>query len=479
MQNNDDLINSILNDLDTKKEQPQPEPKQDIPAAAQPEQPVQRSSAPPLRQLRPVHERRLKPENQTGYQQPQPMNAPPYPQPDYPGQPENGGVPVRGMETAPPRKHKKKKKQRSRLPGVLILTTFIFAVSICLSMVIIAFGKDMLGIGKSDANKLINIPEGATTEQIATLLKDEGIIKSPKCFLLFSSLRKSDTAYIAGEHFIRPNMAYEEIIYELTNISTEQSVSVEVTFPEGLNIYEIADILEKNNVCNADEFVFYFNSGGFGFEFEDKLPSDTTLKLNRMEGYCFPDTYYFYENMEPEKVCQKIYYNFNSKMTEERYKKMEDMGLSLDQLVTLASIVQKEAPNADSMKMVASIFLNRLRNPAEFGGKLQSDPTTNYANDVVKPHLELYNKNMIDAYDTYIGTGLPPGAICNPGIEAIDAVLENFPTDYYYFAANIYTGVTLYAKTLDEHNENLAEIDRQYEEYYEASRAAELEAQNE
>jgi UPF0755 protein len=274
-------------------------------------------------------------------------------------------------------------------------------------------------------------------------------------------------------------MAYEEIIYELTNISTEQSVSVEVTFPEGLNIYEIADILEKNNVCNADEFVFYFNSGGFGFEFEDKLPSDTTLKLNRMEGYCFPDTYYFYENMEPEKVCQKIYYNFNSKMTEERYKKMEDMGLSLDQLVTLASIVQKEAPNADSMKMVASIFLNRLRNPAEFGGKLQSDPTTNYANDVVKPHLELYNKNMIDAYDTYIGTGLPPGAICNPGIEAIDAVLENFPTDYYYFAANIYTGVTLYAKTLDEHNENLAEIDRQYEEYYEASRAAELEAQNE
>lgn len=474
MQNNDDLINNILNELDTKKEQPQPGP--EIPER-EPVQPVQQSEPRPIRQLRSVRDHSRQPEKEQ-YQPQQPVQQPA--EPNYYGQPEQYGMPVRAQEAPMPKKRKKKKKkQHSRLPGVLILTTFIFAVSICLSMVIIAFGKDMLGIGKSDSTQLIIIPENATTEEIASLLKNEGIIKSPKCFVLFSQLRKNDSAYIAGEHFIRPNMAYEEIIYELTTLTTEIGESVEVTFAEGLNLYEIGDILEKNGVCDADKFVFEFNSGDYGYAFEEKLPTDSTLKLNRMEGYCFPDTYIFTEDMDPEKVCQKIYYNFDTKMTEERYKKMESMNLTLDQLITLASIVQMEAANTDSMKLVASVFLNRLRNPDEFAGKLQSDPTSNYANDVVKPHLELYNKNMVDAYDTYIGTGLPPGAICNPGIEAIDAVLENFPSEYYYFIANIYTGITLYGKTLDEHLANEAEIDRQYEEYYEASRAAELEAQYE
>ncbi|MCM1358857.1 MAG: endolytic transglycosylase MltG, partial [Prevotella sp.] len=116
------------------------------------------------------------------------------------------------------RKKKKRKRRRSRLPGIIILTTFVFALSICLSLVIIAFGRDMLGIGKSDSTHLIVIPNGATTAEISELLKDEGIIKSPECFQLFSRLRKSDSSYIAGEHFVRPNMAYETIINELTTI---------------------------------------------------------------------------------------------------------------------------------------------------------------------------------------------------------------------------------------------------------------------
>lgn len=371
---------------------------------------------------------------------------------------------------------KKKKRKRSRLPGVIILTTFIFAVSVCLSLVIIAFGRDMLGIGKSDSTHLIVIPEGATTAEISELLKDENIIKSPKCFQMFSRLRKSDSSYIAGEHFVRPNMAYETIINELTTIEEEkEQATVEVTFPEGCTIFDAAQILEQNGVCAAEDFIFYFNSGGLGFEFENRLPSDTSLKFYRMEGYLFPDTYFFYENMEPEQVCQKIYLNFDNKMTPERYAKMESLGLSLDELITFASVVQKEAANTDTMLYVASVFWNRLRNSADFP-LLQSDPTSNYA-EFVKKKMDVYDKTIVDSYDTYVSPGLPPGAICNPGIEAIDAVLENVESNYFYFIANIYTGQTYFSETLEEHETYQEMVEGQVDEYIASSIAASKEAE--
>ncbi|MDE6666066.1 MAG: endolytic transglycosylase MltG [Ruminococcus sp.] len=377
----------------------------------------------------------------------------------------------------PRKKKKKRKKKRSRLPGVIILTTFIFAVSVCLSLVIIAFGRDMLGIGKSENTHLIVIPEGATTEEISILLKDEGIIKSPECFQLFSRLRKSDSLYIAGEHFVRPNMAYETIINELTSMDEEkEQETIEVTFPEGSTLFESAYILEDNGVCSADDFIFYFNSGGLGFDFENKLPTDASLKFYRMEGYLFPDTYFFYENMSPEQVCQKIYLNFDNKMTDERYARMESLGLSLDQLITFASIVQKEAANTDTMTLVASVFWNRLRNSADFP-LLQSDPTSNYA-EFVRTKMDVYDKTIVDAYDTYVGPGLPPGAICNPGIEAIDAVLEAFESSYFYFIANIYTGQTYFSETLDEHYMYQEMVEGQVDEYIASSIAAEREAEN-
>lgn len=158
-----------------------------------------------------------------------------------------------------------------------------------------------------------------------------------------------------------------------------------------------------------------------------------------MEGYLFPDTYYFYKDMDPEQVCQKIYLNFQNKMTEQRYAKMKQLGLTLDQLITFSSIVQKEAPNTESMTMVASVFWNRLNNPDSFP-LLQSDPTKIYAENVIQPNMEVFDQAMIDAYNTYVGAGLPPGAICNPGVEAIDAVLANFQSDYFYFNANVNTG---------------------------------------
>lgn len=450
MSNNDDLINNILSELDSQKSSDAPESDTEVPQELTTDEPAVNNT--PEETEVPSHEENIpdfSQQDNTLYDSQQYPEAPQYEQP------------FREAPYNRPVKKKKKKKKRSRLPGVLILTTFIFAVSICLSMVIIAFGKDMLGIGKSDTAKTITISEGVTTEQIAQMLKDEGIIRSPKFFMLFSRFRKSDDLYIPGEYLIRPNMAYETIINKFTTNESKDKESIQITFKEGCTIYDAAEILEKEGICNADDFIFTFNSETFGLEFEKYLPTDFTGRYMRKEGYLFPDTYFFYKEMEPVDVCQKIYINFNKRMKElDIYNKLNQLDATLDEVIILASIVQKEAANTEDMKKIASVFWNRLASP-DFP-KLESDPTKNYAYDVLKPHMDVVNKTMLESYDTYTGNGLPPGAISNPGIDAIDAVINPAQTDYYFFRAHLKLGKTLFAKTNEEHENNKIILDQEY-----------------
>ena len=458
--NNNDVINDILNQLDQAKKaneaeaaKKESEIKEKV-VETQPETPVRKTVSHTKEPDMTVRNAPFQSRQETE----QPRNLRPVPPPvQQEPVPQRNSAAIKRNNAH----HKKKKKKRSRLPGVLILTVFIFAVSICLSLVIIAFGRDMFGIGKSDTTKLIIIPENATTEEISELLYDEGIINSPKCFQLFTKFRKTADVYLAGEHFVSPSMAYETIIKRLTSVEEgAQKESVSVTFVEGITLYDAADMLEEEGVCKADDFLFYFNAGNYGFEFENYLPKDLNpLKFSetRMEGYLFPDTYTFTKDMDPEQVCQKIYYNFNEKMTTEKLEKMSKLNLSLDQLITFASIVQKETYNQDDMNHVAGVFWNRLEKPEETAGKLQSDPTTNYS-ELIRSHMEAINKDIVKAYDTYQSDGLPPGAICNPGIEAIDAVLEKMKTDDFYFIANIYTKETFFSVTYDEHLQKQAQV---------------------
>ncbi|MBR1529920.1 MAG: endolytic transglycosylase MltG [Oscillospiraceae bacterium] len=356
----------------------------------------------------------------------------------------------------------KERRQRSaRVYGVLIMLTVVFVVSISLAVGIIEVGKDMLGINGSQRLVLFNIPEGATTKEIAQNLYEDGIIRIPKAFEYFSRLSKDNANFVAGNHEISASMAYETLIAELSKsmADDDSQAVVDVMFPEGITLYDAAMKLQENNVCEASKFLYYFNAGNLGYEFEDHLPpASSTLKFYRMEGYCFPDTYTFYEESEPADVCRKIYMNFNLKITDEYYDRMNELGISLDETITLASIIQKEAAHDGDMPMISSVFWNRLNSP-EYS-KLQSDVTTLYVENVIKPNIELDNQAIYDAYDTYVCNGLPAGALCNPGIAAIEAVLYPAESDYYYFYANVDTGETYFARTLEEHNANIEMVER-------------------
>ena len=359
-------------------------------------------------------------------------------------------------------KPRKRKRKRKRIKGLkfslgLIMIFIILGISALLSVTVILLAKEYMGIDKPVTTYIVDIPEGASTDEIIDILYDNGIIKIKQLFELSLKINDRDgKPIVAGEHEISPSMDYGDILTELkTNIEETKEI-VKVTLPEGVNIYEAADILEQKVVCKARTLVHYFN-GGFSldkYKFANYLPTESTLKFLKLEGYLFPDTYEFYKDEDAEIVCRKIFNNFESKITDDYYNRMQEINMSLDEVITLASIVQKEAGNVKDMKLISSVFHNRLNNPDSFP-MLQSDPTRIYAQDVIHTHSDIVNTNMEDAYNTYKSAGLPPGAICNPGIEAIEAVLYPEDTNYFYFCANVETGETYYAETLEEHNANL------------------------
>lgn len=354
-----------------------------------------------------------------------------------------------------PKKRKKKKRGHGHIIFGLIFSVVIISVSILAAVFILKCSKEFLAIGKSDIELVVDIPMNSSTLDIAEQLYREGIISDPKLFRLFSKFKGADGTYIAGTHTLSPKMDYNTLIEELQAEAENQRETADVIFPEGITLLEAAQRLEEKNVCSADEFIKVFNAGGFGFDFEEKVRV-SSLKFYKMEGYFFPDTYQFYVEEDPRVVAKKIYKNFDARVTPDLYGRMKDLDMELEDVLTLASVIQAEAPDTKNMKMVASVFFNRLNNPDEYP-LLQSDPTTNYVEEVIKPNIQFKSEAMFKAYDTYQGAGLPPGPICNPGLDAINAVLYPAETDYFYFCSNLETGEFFYAETLDEHNQNLIE----------------------
>ncbi|SEK25200.1 endolytic transglycosylase MltG [Ruminococcus albus] len=341
--------------------------------------------------------------------------------------------------------------------GGIILVTIILTVSLLLAVGGLTIGMEFYGIGKDEKDISFNIPEGSSNEDIADLLVENGIIKNKKLFLYTIKFMKPKMIY-PGDITLQPSKPYSDIVEELEK-QRESYQTVTVTFTEGEYLIDIAKKLEDNNVCAADDFLFEFNRD-MGYNFESYL-TDNKNAFYAREGYLFPDTYDFYVNDTAYNIAKVLRDHYDSKINDAMYKKMNDQGLSLNQTITLASIVQLEAANVEEMPRVASVFLNRLKDSDTFP-MLQSDTTYNYINNVIKIKAGSEERvtHYTEYYDTYAMDGLPAGPICNPGIEAINAVLNPEKTDYYYFCNDIETGETFYAETLDEHEKNLVKAGR-------------------
>lgn len=239
---------------------------------------------------------------------------------------------------------------------------------------------------------------------------------------------------------------------QTTVTETTEDPTVRITFPEGYNCIQIAELLEENKVCSAKDFmtaVCDLDAVRENYSFAKKIKASDE-KAFALEGYIFPDTYDFYKGESAAMALSRFLDNTEIKLTDEMYKQAKRIGYTMDEIISLASIIQKEAGIVSEMGKVSSVLHNRIESPDY--ARLQCDVTINYVNDYINnsPYLDGDTSKYADYYNTYKVIGVPEGAICCPGIDAIKAALYPEDTDYYFFVTdadwNYY-----YSKTYDEH----------------------------
>lgn len=231
---------------------------------------------------------------------------------------------------------------------------------------------------------------------------------------------------------------------------SDLSATVNITFPEGTNLMGIAALLEKNKVCSASDVLLAAKSTQFNnYSFIASL-SNPSSRYYPLEGYLFPDTYNFYKGDSASNALKRMLNNMQNKLTNIQTQAAAQ-GMTVDQVLTMASLIQAEASSTSDMYLVSSVLHNRLANGQANGTpKLQFDSTVFYPYRVKSDAPA----GFTSTYDTYSITGLPAGPINNPGANAIDAALHPTSSNYYYFCHSA-AGVGYYAETLEEHNQNL------------------------
>ncbi len=347
---------------------------------------------------------------------------------------------------------RKVKKKKSRGAGFLKgLLTFIIVIlcAILLAKGILAVASDVFAFGKDDHSKIVvEIPKGSGTDQIAGILKEQGVIQYKTAFRLYSKLRKNDGQYKYGEYELYADMDYDDIMAELkTDVSKEKTIKV--TIPEGYEAYRIAKLLADKGLGKEEKYLELIKNPTFDYDFLKDLP-DTEMKL---EGYLFPDTYEFFPTDSEEKVLKKLLDNFNKKMTDAYKEKAKELDMTMNEVVTLASIIEREAGSDEERALVSGVFHNRLK--SKNYPYLESCATVQYILKERKEILSTADTEIKSPYNTYKNAGLPIGPIASPGQASIEAALYPEETEYNFFVWSPTENKHLFAKTYEEHLKNV------------------------
>ena len=336
----------------------------------------------------------------------------------------------------------------------LAYTAVTVLLCVFIAVMFLRVFNDVLAFITENRAVTITIDADDSVDDVAGKLKDAGLIKYDWLFSYVAKFEGSTGPYQEGEHTLNDNMNYMQLLSEI-EVQPVARETVWVTFTEGMTVDQMADLLEENGVCDADDFREEVMSGAdYGYDFEQEMSTSSDIYYP-LEGYLFPDTYEFYTNETPANVITRMLQNFQNKIDTVQ-DQMAEMGLTQHQTITLASIIQSEASgDPANMALVSSVYWNRLNDPENFP-MLQSDPTRNYANSTIlmTGQSSTYQQKAA-AYDTYQCTGLPAGPICNPGMDAILAALSPETTAYYYFISDS-DGNFYFAETLEQHEANIA-----------------------
>lgn len=304
---------------------------------------------------------------------------------------------------------------------------------------------------------ILEVPEGMTLRPLAKELESEGVIENAKVWSLYMRMRGLDRHLRQGKVRLRVPMTPEEVARHAT--TRLGRIQIRILIPEGFSRFEIAERLEEYGVCEADDFLAATEDAS--------LLASYGVEANDAEGYLFPDTYEFDDQTKPRRVVERMLANWTRKYEEIQEKHADELreskGWSTHDIVTLASIVEKEAAVPSERARIAGVFWNRLKSKGFLPRRrLQADPTVQYGCAAVPeaaPSCAGYDgritRAMLDdpenPYNTYRHSGLPPGPISNPGKAALIAVIDPEEHDYYYFVAQG-GGRHHFSRTLRQHN---------------------------
>ena len=318
----------------------------------------------------------------------------------------------------------------------------------------IPYYKDKMGIGQEDLAYTLIIEKTDFENEVATRLAENGVIVSSIRFLNYIEEHYPDFVWYNGIYYMNANMSYKELCEALKE-PDEQLDYVKFVVPEGKTVAAIAKIVAESGLCTEEAFLAAADSYDYEYSFLDELEQrDPNVIGYKLEGYLFPATYEFRaDTVTAHEIVDAMLKAFSEYITDEMITQAREMGLSLNEFVTLASVVQAEAFSTESMSGVSGVFWNRLNSNSM--RLLQSDPTTNYAKSLQT--LPAYSDAMRNAYDTYKCIGLPIGPTNCPGVDALKAVLAPEESEYYYFVTDK-NGNFYFNKTLNDHNRTIRSL---------------------
>jgi UPF0755 protein len=269
--------------------------------------------------------------------------------------------------------------------------------------------------------QLVEIPTGSTFSSACKELANQGVIRSWRVLDIIYQLGKSKETIKAGEYELSAGMTPQEILKKLVSGDVFKRVLV---VKEGYDIWQIAAEVEKARIATADEFLQIAQNKG--------LLERVSIDADSFEGYLFPETYFFSGKQPTENILWRMYEEFLKHWLPEYNDKSKEMNFTVHEIITLASVIEKESGNAEEQPKVSSVFHNRLKN----GMRLESDPTLVYGVKDFNGVVLDKHKEIESPYNTYKNFGLPKGPIANPGKTAIEAALNPATTDYLYFVAD-------------------------------------------
>ena len=297
------------------------------------------------------------------------------------------------------------------------------------------FFKASLPMSDNTQSQVFEVKSGMTLKQVSQELLGQNLIRSANAFQAIALIQDKEKLIKVGEYYISPSMSVAEILQRITSGKT---VLHSVTIPEGYRITEIANLLEKRNL--ADKNIFLQQAKNV--QLLEGVPTGS------LEGYLFPDTYHFGKRTTEAIIIKKMVETFKERALKKEFlKRAGDMGFSYHEIITLASLIEKETGKDSERKQISSVFHNRLKKNM----LLQTDPTVIYVIDMFDGNIRKRDLKIDSPYNTYLYKGLPPGPIANPGLKSIIAALYPANTSNLYFVSK-QDGSHKFSATLNEHN---------------------------